>query len=119
MSSSSISPTAFRVCFFFASSFFPRRIDTAGRLIRNWQIIHCYSIKFIARRYENGSLIITSNQPFSSWDQILPDASMTMAAVDRIIVRYQEQHNKIQSVSQLVVANNCCDRCSDVAGLDQ
>ena len=31
------------------------------------------------------SLIITSNQPFSHWDQIFPDALMTVAAIDRII----------------------------------
>jgi DNA replication protein DnaC len=41
--------------------------------------------EFIAHRYESGSLIITSNQPFSQWDQIFPDTFMTVAAVDRII----------------------------------
>ena len=41
--------------------------------------------EFIAHRYESGSLIITSNQPFSHWDQIFPDTLMTVAAVDRII----------------------------------
>ena len=30
--------------------------------------------EFIAHRYESGSLIVTSNQPFSQWDQIFPDA---------------------------------------------
>lgn len=41
--------------------------------------------EFIAHRYESGSLIITSNQPFSQWDQIFTDTLMTVAAVDRII----------------------------------
>ena len=41
--------------------------------------------EFIAHRYESGTLIITSNQPFSQWDQIFPDTMMTVAAVDRII----------------------------------
>jgi len=41
--------------------------------------------EFIAHRYESGSLIITSNQPFSQWDQIFPDTMMTVAAIDRII----------------------------------
>jgi len=41
--------------------------------------------EFIAHRYESGSLIITSNQPFSQWDQIFPDTLMTVAAIDRII----------------------------------
>ena len=29
--------------------------------------------ELIAHRYETGSLIITSNQPFSAWDQIFDD----------------------------------------------
>jgi DNA replication protein DnaC len=41
--------------------------------------------EFIAHRYESGSLIITSNQPFSHWDQVFPDTLMTVAAIDRII----------------------------------
>ena len=41
--------------------------------------------EFIAHRYESGSLIITSNQPFSQWDHIFPDTMMTVAAIDRII----------------------------------
>ncbi len=41
--------------------------------------------EFIAHRYESGSLIITSNQPFSQWDQIFSDTLMTVAAVDRLI----------------------------------
>jgi DNA replication protein DnaC len=41
--------------------------------------------ELIAHRYETGSLIITSNQPFSEWDRIFPDPMMTVAAVDRII----------------------------------
>lgn len=41
--------------------------------------------EFIAHRYESGSLIITSNQPFSQWDQIFPDSIMTVAAIDRVI----------------------------------
>lgn len=41
--------------------------------------------EFIAHRYESGSLIITSNQPFSQWDQIFPDTMMAVAAIDRII----------------------------------
>jgi DNA replication protein DnaC len=41
--------------------------------------------EFIAHRYMSGSLIITSNQPFSHWDHIFPDTVMTVAAIDRII----------------------------------
>ena len=41
--------------------------------------------ELIAHRYETGSLIITSNQPFAEWDRIFPDPMMTVAAVDRIV----------------------------------
>ncbi len=41
--------------------------------------------ELIARRYETGSLIITSNQPFSAWDQIFEDNMMTVAAIDRLV----------------------------------
>ena len=36
-------------------------------------------------RYESGSLIITSYQPFSQWDQLFDDNMMTIAAIDRIV----------------------------------
>jgi len=41
--------------------------------------------ELIAHRYESQSLMITSNQPFSDWDQVFADTMMTVAAVDRLI----------------------------------
>ncbi len=41
--------------------------------------------ELIAHRYETGSLIVTSNQPFAEWDRIFPDQMMTVAAVDRLV----------------------------------
>ncbi len=41
--------------------------------------------ELIAHRYETGSLIITSNQPFSEWDKIFTDTTMTVAAIDRVV----------------------------------
>ena len=41
--------------------------------------------ELIADRYETNSLIITSNQPFGEWDQIFPDNTMAVAAIDRLI----------------------------------
>ena len=40
---------------------------------------------FLAERYERGSVIITSNLPFSKWDNIFKDQMMTTAVVDRIV----------------------------------
>lgn len=41
--------------------------------------------ELICHRYETGSLIITSNQPFSEWDKIFPDNVMAVAAIDRLV----------------------------------
>jgi DNA replication protein DnaC len=49
--------------------------------------------ELIAHRYETGSLIITSNQPFSAWDQIFDDNMMTVAAIDRLV-----HHATIQAI---------------------
>ncbi len=40
---------------------------------------------FLADRYEQGSLMITSNLPFSKWEQIFKDPMTTAAAIDRLV----------------------------------
>lgn len=60
--------------------------------------------ELIADRYETGSIIITSNQTFEDWDQIFPDSTMAVAAIDRLvhhatIINIQEQsYRKSQSL---------------------
>jgi DNA replication protein DnaC len=39
----------------------------------------------MAERYERGSLLISSNLPFSGWEQIFKDPMTTAAAIDRLI----------------------------------
>jgi len=39
----------------------------------------------LAQRYEQGSVMVTSNLPFSKWETIFKDPMMTAAAVDRIV----------------------------------
>jgi DNA replication protein DnaC len=39
----------------------------------------------MSERYEQRSLIITSNLPFSQWDKVFKDTMTTMAAVDRLV----------------------------------
>jgi len=39
----------------------------------------------LAERYEQGSVLITSNLPFSKWDRIFKDPIMTTAAIDRLV----------------------------------
>jgi DNA replication protein DnaC len=40
---------------------------------------------FLADRYERTSLMITSNLPFSKWDQIFKDPMTAAAAIDRLV----------------------------------
>jgi len=49
--------------------------------------------ELISYRYESGSLIVTSNQPFSGWEDIFPDSAMTVAAIDRLV-----RHNTILDI---------------------
>jgi DNA replication protein DnaC len=39
----------------------------------------------LSDRYERGSLMITSNLPFSKWEAIFKDSMMTAAAIDRLV----------------------------------
>jgi DNA replication protein DnaC len=41
--------------------------------------------ELIARRYENHSLAIAANVPFSAWDRLFPDKAMAVAAIDRLV----------------------------------
>lgn len=59
-------------------------LDDFGYVKKNEQETQVL-FELIAHRYETGSLIITSNQPFAEWDRIFPDQMMTVAAVDRLV----------------------------------
>jgi hypothetical protein len=39
----------------------------------------------LSERYERGSVMITSNLPFSRWDEIFKDPTTTAAAIDRLV----------------------------------
>ena len=39
----------------------------------------------LAERYERGSVMLTSNLPFSKWDSIFKDPLTTAAAIDRLV----------------------------------
>ncbi|MFP3646190.1 IS21-like element helper ATPase IstB [Paraburkholderia sp. SIMBA_054] len=41
--------------------------------------------ELIAERYERRSLLITANAAFSGWNDVFPDPSMTVAAIDRLV----------------------------------
>jgi DNA replication protein DnaC len=39
----------------------------------------------LAERYERGSVLLTSNLPFSKWETIFKDPMTTAAAIDRLV----------------------------------
>ena len=46
-----------------------------------------YQVLFtlLAQRYERGSVLLTSNLPFSKWEVIFKDPMTTAAAIDRLV----------------------------------
>ena len=43
--------------------------------------------ELIGARYENRSLLVIANEPFSAWGKIFSSDAMTVAAVDRLVHR--------------------------------
>lgn len=43
--------------------------------------------QFVAERYEQGSMLITSNLEFSRWEEVFGDAALTTALLDRLTHR--------------------------------
>ena len=41
--------------------------------------------ELISNRYESRSLLITANQPFEEWKNVVPDENTAVAAVDRLV----------------------------------
>jgi len=59
-------------------------LDDIGYVHKNEAETHVL-FELISYRYESGSIIVTSNQPFSGWEDIFPDSAMTVAAIDRLV----------------------------------
>jgi DNA replication protein DnaC len=59
-------------------------IDDIGYVQQSRQEVEVL-FTFLADRYERGSLMITSNLPFSKWEQIFKDPMTAAAAIDRLV----------------------------------
>ncbi|WP_255109397.1 ATP-binding protein [Synechococcus sp. RedBA-s] len=59
--------------------------------------------------YVRRSILITSNQPFSAWEEIFPSSSMTVAAVGRLVHHCRiveikgDSHLRAQAASRALV----------------
>lgn len=59
-------------------------IDEMGYLPVEAQVAN-YFFQVVARRYERGSIIITSNKSFTDWGQMLGDPVLAGAVLDRLL----------------------------------
>lgn len=65
--------------------------------------------ELIADRYESGSLLITSNQPFDQWDSIFPSNIMAVAAIDRLV-----HHATIININEVSYRKSSRDVCAPI-----
>ena len=61
----------------------------------------------LAERYERGSVMITSNLPFSKWEAIFKDPMTTAAAIDRLVVAAGDIVDRSDGIK--VDIFSCCD----------
>ena len=47
----------------------------------------------VSRRYEEKSTLITTNRPFSEWNEVFPNAACVVSLVDRLV-----HHSEILSI---------------------
>jgi DNA replication protein DnaC len=59
-------------------------VDDVGYVQQNREEMEVL-FTFLAERYERGSVLLTSNLPFSKWEQIFRDPMTTAAAIDRLV----------------------------------
>ena len=59
-------------------------LDDIGYVEQNREEMEVF-FTLLAERYERGSVMITSNLPFSKWEKIFKDPMTTAAAIDRLV----------------------------------
>ncbi len=59
-------------------------IDDLGYVQQNQKEMDAL-FTLLSERYERGSILLTSNLPFSKWGRIFKDPMMTAAAIDRLV----------------------------------
>jgi DNA replication protein DnaC len=68
---------------------------------------------FLADRYERGSLMITSNLPFSKWEKIFKDPMTAAAAIDRLVHHSVILELNIESYRMQVAKKNTSKKPDD------
>lgn len=50
-------------------------------------MIQCEVFEVTSRRYQQRSIVLTTNKPFGEWTDVFPNAACVVALVDRLIHR--------------------------------
>jgi len=50
--------------------------------------------RFVSRRYENASLVITSNKAFTEWTELFEDPVLVTALLDRLLHHSVMHHDQ-------------------------
>jgi DNA replication protein DnaC len=66
------------------SKFSPLIVDDLGYVQQGREEMEVL-FTLLAERYERGSVMLTSNLPFSQWEKIFKDPMTTAAAIDRLV----------------------------------
>ena len=106
-------------------------IDEIGYLPLNKQSAD-FLFQLVSRRYEKGSIIITSNKSFNDWGNIFGDTVIASAILDRLLhhchvfnikgesYRLKEKRNSILKEEVVVKAQKrCFNRCLSFSGYAQ
>ena len=59
-------------------------IDEVGNIPADAEAANMY-FQLVSSRYERGSVIVTSNKPFTAWGEILGDPVVAAAMIDRLV----------------------------------
>ena len=81
-------------------------IDDIGYVQQNREEMEVL-FTFLADRYEQGSLMITSNLPFSRWEQIFKDPMTTAAVIDRLVHHSVILELNVESYRMEQAKKNC------------
>ena len=72
--------------------------------------------ELIGARYENRSLLVIANEPFSAWGKIFGCDAMTLAAVDRLVHRSHIFELNVESYRRRAAHRSQADRGGGAGG---
>ena len=92
-------------------------IDDFGYVKQNREEMEVL-FSLLAYRYERGSMLITSNLPFSRWQEVFKDPMTTAAAIDRLVHHSVILELNVDSYRAQAAKDRACKHKSDAENKD-